>query len=317
MGGGCVLLGGMSSSRSPRPLPRARTTQLHGDRRWQGPGGGNEQCFTATFRSIPRTRRQALSTFPLMLKMCLSPGRGLPPPLAEVRPQERVHRHTVEQNGDTAPFLPSLDVPVPLMGEHLVEVYKLLDVAVPEQVTEVPKIFVDDIPSRLSVREPQLAEQLVEVPTPSPALVPVPRMEDQLVEVPPIVPQFVPAVVLRGCRWVRLVANLDLRGSTGGRWAPPTPSGPLHRGTPPGQGGKEILAAATVAGKCSTSSSSPCRSTVHDQVLPPEPEFQLYEEEPGGGRPAPLPEVLGVLKIFDTMLPGVAEQGCRSAQDLC
>ena len=56
----------------------------------------------------------------------------------------------------------------------------------------MPKIFVDDIPSRLSVREPQLAEQLVEVPTPSPALVPVPRMEDQLVEVPPIVPQFVP-----------------------------------------------------------------------------------------------------------------------------
>ena len=37
-GDDCVLLGGMSSSRSPTPLPRTRTTQLHGDRRWQGPG---------------------------------------------------------------------------------------------------------------------------------------------------------------------------------------------------------------------------------------------------------------------------------------
>ena len=86
------------------------------------------------------------------------------------------------------------------------EVYKLLDVAVPEQVIEVPKIFVDDIPSRLSVREPQLAEQLVEVTIPSPALVPAPRMEDQLVEVPPIVPQLVPFFC--GCGWVRLAAAL-------------------------------------------------------------------------------------------------------------
>ena len=75
-----------------------------------------------------------------------------PDRLHEVRPQERVQRHAVEQIGDSAPFLPSLDVPVPLVGEQLVEVYKLLDVAVPEQVIEVPKIFVDDIPSRLSVR---------------------------------------------------------------------------------------------------------------------------------------------------------------------
>ena len=38
----------------------------------------------------------------------------------------------------------------------------------------------------------------------------------------------------------------DLRGSTGGGWAPPTPSGlhlppPSPRGFPPGQGGTEIL----------------------------------------------------------------------------
>ena len=39
--------------------------------------------------------------------------RSRPDRLAGVTPQER---HTVEQTGDSAPFLPSLDVPVPLMG---------------------------------------------------------------------------------------------------------------------------------------------------------------------------------------------------------
>ena len=36
-GDDCVLPGGTNSSRPPRPLPRFRTTQLRGDRRWQGP----------------------------------------------------------------------------------------------------------------------------------------------------------------------------------------------------------------------------------------------------------------------------------------
>ena len=40
-----------------------------------------------------------------------------PDRLSTVRPQERVQRHAVEQIRDSAPFLPSLDVPVPLMGE--------------------------------------------------------------------------------------------------------------------------------------------------------------------------------------------------------
>ena len=52
-----MLLGDTSSSRSPRPLPRTRTTQLHGDRRWQGPVGGNEQYYTAKFQNIPLPRR--------------------------------------------------------------------------------------------------------------------------------------------------------------------------------------------------------------------------------------------------------------------
>ena len=39
------------------------------------------------------------------------------------------------------------------------------DIQVPEQVVEVPKIHIDELSMRTPVREPQLAEQLVEVPT--------------------------------------------------------------------------------------------------------------------------------------------------------
>ena len=82
-------------------------------------------------------------------------------------PQERVQRHTVEQMADSAPVLPMLDAPVPLMVEQPVQVLKFLDISLPdaEQVIEVPKIFSEDSPSRSSVSEPQLADQLVEVPT--------------------------------------------------------------------------------------------------------------------------------------------------------
>ena len=79
-----------------------------------------------------------------------------------VRPQERVPRHTVEQ----IILAPMLDVPVPLMEEQLlVDAFAPHDVRVPEQVIEVPKIPIDELPARTSAREPQLAEQLVEVPT--------------------------------------------------------------------------------------------------------------------------------------------------------
>ena len=82
--------------------------------------------------------------------------------LSEVRPQERVQRRSVEQ----IILAPMLDVPVPLMEEQLlVDAFATHDVRVPEQVIEVPKIFIDELSVRTPVREPQLAEQLVDVPT--------------------------------------------------------------------------------------------------------------------------------------------------------
>ena len=79
---------------------------------------GTSQHHTATFRSIPPPRRQALCTFPWTSKMCLPPGRGLTASLAS-GPQERVQQHPADQIVDTAPALPILDVPLPLMGEQL------------------------------------------------------------------------------------------------------------------------------------------------------------------------------------------------------
>ena len=89
-----------------------------------------------------------------------------PGSITDPRPQARVQRHTVDQMVD-APLLPTLDVPVPLMVEQLLlGVLSPLDFRVAEQVIEVPKILLDDVPERTAVRVTQLAEQLVEVPTP-------------------------------------------------------------------------------------------------------------------------------------------------------
>ena len=81
-------------------------------------------------------------------------------------PQDRVQRRTVQQIVDIAP-LPTLDVPVPQMVEQLPDVLSFFRALSPdpEQVIEVPKILPEDVPFRSVLRDTQLAEQLVEVPT--------------------------------------------------------------------------------------------------------------------------------------------------------
>ena len=61
----------------------------------------------------------------------------------------------------------SSDTPVPQMVEQLLEVLRRLDIEVPAQVIEVPKISQDCIREHLvdcDLRHPQMAEQLMEVP---------------------------------------------------------------------------------------------------------------------------------------------------------
>ena len=90
--------------------------------------------------------------------------------LAEPRPQERVQRHTMEHIADLvccAPLVQTLDACVPPTVEQLQDVLQFFDrlSTVPEPVIEVPKIITEDVPMRAVRRAPQLAEQLVEVPT--------------------------------------------------------------------------------------------------------------------------------------------------------
>ena len=122
-------------------------------------------------------------------------GETRPDRLSAVsRPQERVPRRIVEQIVDIVPVVQLLHVPEPQTVDSVVEVLKILDKSLPdvEQVIEVPKILQHTVLQRSSLQEPQLAEQLVEVPTPSPALAPVTQTEHQLVDVSRIVPQPVP-----------------------------------------------------------------------------------------------------------------------------
>ena len=91
-----------------------------------------------------------------------------PTGLVEPRgPQERIQRHTAEQMIESFVPVPvlDLDAPVPQMVDQLMDVLKLLDTAIPEQVIAVPQVSQDAIPQRTVLFEPQLAEQLVEVPT--------------------------------------------------------------------------------------------------------------------------------------------------------
>ena len=90
--------------------------------------------------------------------------------LAEPRPQERVQRHTTEHIVDyvcCAPLVQTLDAPVPQKVEQLPDVLRFFDrfATDPEQVIAVPKIYTEDVPVRAVLRDPQLVEQLVEVPT--------------------------------------------------------------------------------------------------------------------------------------------------------
>ena len=66
-----------------------------------------------------------------------------------------------------APMVQILDAPVPQTVEQLPDILRFFDTLMPdpEQVVGVPKILPVDVPVRTAVREPQMAEQLVEVPT--------------------------------------------------------------------------------------------------------------------------------------------------------
>ena len=87
-----------------------------------------------------------------------------PAPLEEGRPQGKLQRHA----GIGYELVQALDAPVLQMVEQLPDVHHFFATCLPvvaEQVIDVPKIILENIPSRRLCRDTQLAEQLVEVPT--------------------------------------------------------------------------------------------------------------------------------------------------------
>ena len=93
-------------------------------------------------------------------------GEERPAALLEPRPQGKMERHT----GVGYELVHRLEVPVPQMGEQMPDVLQFFASFLPgvaEQVIEVPKIFLDTTPQHLGdvLRQPQMVEQLVDVPT--------------------------------------------------------------------------------------------------------------------------------------------------------
>ena len=73
----------------------------------------------------------------------------------------------MEQLVEPVRGVPVLDAPVPQMVDQLVDVLKIFDRGLTEQVIDVPKVTLQDVvPQRAVLRVPQLAEQLVDVPVP-------------------------------------------------------------------------------------------------------------------------------------------------------
>ena len=91
---------------------------------------------------------------------------GRPPSLVDVRPQERLQQHTVKQTAVPVPVVPLLHDVEPQMVEQLVDFFAPLDVRVAEQVIEVPTVVCPPRGARTVLGAPQMADQLVEVPTP-------------------------------------------------------------------------------------------------------------------------------------------------------
>ena len=120
---------------------------------------GREQNYTAVTRDPPTPQPELFSLFEE------KPGGVRPGSVTDLVPQARVLRHVVAHTVEACPFVKILDAPVPQGGNQLLEAFRHLDLHIPEQVIEVPKISSSRRRCRRRrVPVVQTAEQLVEVP---------------------------------------------------------------------------------------------------------------------------------------------------------
>ena len=156
----------MSSRASQWPCPQPPTTAKYDGLRAQRTDRAGEAANKALRRQKSKAARDAV----FLELFDEDPAAVRPEVLPEPRPQERVQRHTMEHIVDfvcCSPMVQILDAPVPQTVEQLPDVLQFFDTLVPdpEQVIEVPKILPEDVPFRPVLRDTQLVEQLVEVPT--------------------------------------------------------------------------------------------------------------------------------------------------------
>ena len=135
---GCVRCSGTNVRPSRWPLPSVSTT-AHSARRRQGSGEEYETHYTAKFRKHSSPTSPAHSTLRLTTTTVVPELGSWPDRLYEVRPQERVLRHIVEQTGDVAPGLPALDAPVPQMVDQLEDVLQIVDLFVLSRRAKCPR----------------------------------------------------------------------------------------------------------------------------------------------------------------------------------
>ena len=132
-----------------------------------------ELNFAAEIRRHPPPQAAGTVFFPMDVDDVPAARRSRPDRLLDVSgPQERVLRHTEEQAGDVVPGLPALNAPVPQMVDKLQDVLKIVDLFVPAQEIEVPRISSPSCPPpRRVLPVLQTAEQLVDVPLPAAGVV--------------------------------------------------------------------------------------------------------------------------------------------------
>ena len=115
-----------------------------------------------TATAISEVEEQVTNNAPRRQK---APPSGMrPASLAEPQVSQVLERHVPEQVHD-APVVPILAAPVPQMGDQLIVAFRSMDNLMAEQVIAVPKISCPSHAGRAALREPQIVEQLVEVPT--------------------------------------------------------------------------------------------------------------------------------------------------------
>ena len=91
---------------------------------------------------------------PKLFELCgEEPAASRPRCLGESPGQERIQQHTVDSSTTSLPGCRSLDALVPQSVDLLLDVFKHIDIPVPEHVIEVPKILCRARPSRAVLME--------------------------------------------------------------------------------------------------------------------------------------------------------------------